>query len=708
MKRPTYLLLVALTLVSCSRRSGQLNLNTQGSGSSTPVVASDCPSGLSATISLTDPRQSSLIVGQNIQFQVMATGCNYDYMLYVQGQATPVRFSGITTYSQTYSMPLPNVQSSATVVALNAKGQPVAQFIALSPSFAVNPAPQVLSCQVSPTTVTVNVPVNSNNQPELSGPPSFSLTVNSSIAAKIISYAAPSENYLTLSSSTPIPGNAFRTSTTVSGTLRKLSGGSVEYTMQTEAGTTNRCSGTINFAFIPIQPGQPAPQFLFRGDVTGDGSPDIISWENTQKVFWLAKSVPGGTFVYENFGSLPQDTLTNAFLADFNTDGKFDILVRVSGSRIWKLGFSNGTQFVFANVGTWPVEAPELVNLALLDVNGDSRLDVVGTAADVSYVSYLTINGLSGTLAAPVPRAPNLNLTASSTNVAYNGSSTLNWSSNNTASCRLIQNGTQVTLPNGTNTAGTYTASALRSTQDFILRCSQAVTNTEFSSGAVRVTVGEPPAASLDLRVKRSASDNAADASIVTLGSSVHLRWSAVNVNSCSLLRNNASMSNLLNSAYIAQTINAQTTFKLECVSLTGTLAVTPVITVQVAGTVNFNPATEIDFQTVYFGQTSAPQKVVLTNPTGRAPITAALMSIPAGFEFAPGTCTAAVTTPFVLNGGASCDYFVKFAPTKLGNEVSRTYLLPLTIRYNNGLSEIVFPGVTLKGKGSDAPKGKP
>jgi hypothetical protein len=155
---------------------------------------------------------------------------------------------------------------------------------------------------------------------------------------------------------------------------------------------------------------------LAVGDVNGDGVPDLVVADSTagpiQGVVLLGRG--DGTFAPPLPLELPPDTdfaSYNLRLADFNRDGKLDIVfnVNVSGT-VLLLGHGDGTfgpPVAFQPRNSGP-------GLAVADLNGDGKPDVVTTAFDHDDVSYSLGNG-DGTfqpvqdqaqLVAPVGRAP--------------------------------------------------------------------------------------------------------------------------------------------------------------------------------------------------------------------------------------------------------------------------------------------------------------
>ncbi len=701
MKYISALLITLVALSACNSRRSSLVTNSGSGGNA--ITNDDCPSGMDVSVALVNSAPSYLVTGQSISFRVSASGCKYGYMLYVPGEANPIRFGNInstalasTTFAKTYTLPQSGISETVTVAVLNASGQASAQDQATSETFSIRQAILPLTCSVEPSTSTITVPVNSAGQPVSLVPPSFSTVARGSIPAKVRSLTGPSDNYFSLSSATPVPSAAFASQTSIAASILKLSGGSYEFLMESEQGVQARCAGTIVIVPQPVDPSQSMPQYLYRGDVTGDRIDDIVSWDASSGIFWVAVGAAGGAFTYSNFGSLPNMPIGAAFLADFNGDMKADLLVRISSTGMWKVGISNGSMFSFLDLGVWPA-SPVLTDLALQDINGDGRPDVVGTAGGVKYVSYISFSGSTGSIAAPVAQEPVLTLTASPTNVEYNGTSTLNWSSTNTSSCKLKKGSAYVF--NGPNVSGSYAASGLTANSSFTLECIKATTSTAVNSSAANVTVGAAPQPELALWVKASASDSSPNISKIAYNGRVQLKWTSSNVSACTMKQGAINFSVAMNSDYVpSNPIVGNTTFQLKCTSVAGVAVQTNAVSVEVLTDLVFTPA-NLQFGNVNFGATSGVMSFIIANPLLRTTAANIRVQLPTGFTAATGgTCGSA--SGFGLLTGASCTYAVKFSPVQAGSEKTRAYSSPVTVIYNNGAGDITESPVTVAGTG--------
>jgi hypothetical protein len=142
-------------------------------------------------------------------------------------------------------------------------------------------------------------------------------------------------------------------------------------------GTANALPGTAQSG---LQPGlvPPAvgsyPELVYRhrtleGDFNGDGLPDYVNYSSsttgqTQLIVFLGQ--PGGT--YQELPAQPVGFDHFGFAADFNNDGKTDLVVVTSGSTVL-LSNGDGTFVQQGTVTGTPVAAG--------DLNGDGFVDLI-------------------------------------------------------------------------------------------------------------------------------------------------------------------------------------------------------------------------------------------------------------------------------------------------------------------------------------------
>jgi hypothetical protein len=147
------------------------------------------------------------------------------------------------------------------------------------------------------------------------------------------------------------------------------------------------------------------PMGLAVADLNGDGRPDIVTAnfnDDTVSVLLNTAAPPGtGTFgAATNFTGGPYQY--GVAVGDVNGDGKPDLVTfsfSYTNSTIRVLlGNGNGTFQAAQNIATGALGP---THVALADVNGDGKLDIVTTAYGINSVSVLLGNG-DGTFQAPL------------------------------------------------------------------------------------------------------------------------------------------------------------------------------------------------------------------------------------------------------------------------------------------------------------------
>ena len=151
------------------------------------------------------------------------------------------------------------------------------------------------------------------------------------------------------------------------------------------------------------------PTSLFAADFNGDGKLDLVASNVNQSTISVMLGNGDGTFQPPQAIPVVADASacsiegacfpSSIVAADFNGDGKIDLAVGLynAGSVAVLLGKGNGT---FQQPVSYAVASGHLTYLATADINGDNKLDLIAASPDNDAIAVLAGNG-DGTFAAP-------------------------------------------------------------------------------------------------------------------------------------------------------------------------------------------------------------------------------------------------------------------------------------------------------------------
>jgi len=148
----------------------------------------------------------------------------------------------------------------------------------------------------------------------------------------------------------------------------------------------------------PPDPNMGAATIVMKGDFGGDGKADLL-WRTPTGGYWLTQM--NGLQVastHEIFAAAnnPGGDWTVLQKADFNGDGKTDLLWKQASTDQYAVWLMNGNQITAGNYGYMDRPAAGFEVIALADFNGDNKTDVLwSNAAGDLYVQLFT--GITGT-----------------------------------------------------------------------------------------------------------------------------------------------------------------------------------------------------------------------------------------------------------------------------------------------------------------------
>ncbi len=142
-------------------------------------------------------------------------------------------------------------------------------------------------------------------------------------------------------------------------------------------------SNGSSFTFTPWTAWVVSPNVTWvdvrTGNFVGDGKTDIVArWQQTGQ--WYVNVSNGNSFTPSLWATWsPAVTWADVLAADFNGDGKTDLTGRVLQSGQWWVGLSSGGSFNTQST-PWTTWSPNVTwaDVQAADFNGDGKMDIVG------------------------------------------------------------------------------------------------------------------------------------------------------------------------------------------------------------------------------------------------------------------------------------------------------------------------------------------
>lgn len=125
-------------------------------------------------------------------------------------------------------------------------------------------------------------------------------------------------------------------------------------------------------------------------DFDGDGRDDVIARDQASGEWWLAHNT-GDSFVLNKWDTWSATvTFVDVKVFDLNGDNKSDILGRNSATGAWSASFSQGTTGHTETIGNWD-PSKSWVDAQFGDFNKDGRIDILGRLANTGQL-FVSLN----------------------------------------------------------------------------------------------------------------------------------------------------------------------------------------------------------------------------------------------------------------------------------------------------------------------------
>lgn len=213
-----------------------------------------------------------------------------------------------------------------------------------------------------------------------------------------------------------------------------------------------------------------------------------------------------------------------------------------------------------------PARADFLVAALIVAIGGFTTLLIVdSTTCYINVVWGCTNTAPNGTVTV-INITPSATLSASPNTIDSGQSSTLTWSSTNSASCTAAGG-----FSTGNATSGSVSVGPLTTTQNYQISCTGPGGSANSNIATVTVRV---PTVTISAAPDRVASGGGGGGGTTTIS------WSATNVNACTITRNGVTWQSLTPDASRAlsgsapDTVTAQTTYAISCTNNASATAV--------------------------------------------------------------------------------------------------------------------------------------
>ncbi len=330
----------------------------------------------------------------------------------------------------------------------------------------------------------------------------------------------------------------------------------------------------------------PAPTLTFSASPASvvSGASSVLTWSSTNATActatsaasgWTGAKATAGSATLTNRTSTATYTLTctgaggsatqNATISVTSAAPTVSISaspsnVAYNGSSTLTWSSTNASSCTTSGAWNMAVSTSGSQVLNSLTATGTYTLTCTGAGGNANQSATITV--------AAAPPVPTVVLSASAASVAYNGSSTLTWSSTGASTCTASGG-----WSGSKTTAGTQLFSPLTSTATYTLSCTNISGTT---SQQVTVTVGAAPAALPTLTLSASPTT-------VANGGSTTLSWVSTNATSCTASVDWSGSKTTPSGTQALSSLTANKTYTLTCTGTGGSVSKTATVIVLAA-----------------------------------------------------------------------------------------------------------------------------
>lgn len=212
-------------------------------------------------------------------------------------------------------------------------------------------------------------------------------------------------------------------------------------------------AGTFSFSNSGSLTTGPAPVALAAGDLDGDGKPEIVSVNNSNRTFSVFRnlsasgSIAFATKVDYGTANDPQ----HVAIADVNGDAKPDIIVSAANQSVSQNNCTTGSISFTPTIFTFPGRTLNSVGIA--DFTGDGKADIIGTDLSSEIITLLRNKNNEPTVYTFTPDQTTAGTTVSISGLNFSGATAVSFGGMPATSFTIV-NSTTITAVVGNGYSG--------------------------------------------------------------------------------------------------------------------------------------------------------------------------------------------------------------------------------------------------------------